>query len=463
MSLIEKLISRVLPSQPAAREPFSTRRTTRSMPPELLARLKIKPFDQQLVETFMPSRLAREKGWGIFEDMLGDAQVSSVTTIKRYAPISNGYQIVAPDNSTAAAEIAQFSRDCLNSYDHTVEESVGEVLLSTFTGLSISESIYRYESSGVYKGKLMLQDIQNRPPSVVDVALDDSGSIKGVIAATDGYGWNDNDILPAWKFIIHTWHGRYGSPYGRGDGVAVYKHWWSKDFLLRAWAIYMDKFGAPALWGKEGPDMSQQDIENFQGMLEDFQHEGWILTPPDWNLEFVQAPGGGSNGDAFRAAIEWHDQQIAKAVLGSSLTTDQPSTGMGLNSGGLANAHQDTRDLLLAQVKRAAETSIMGRQVLRRLVALNYGAEAARLYTPKIVFNPPNLEQMQTLSTILSTLATGGFISPDEPWIREQLHLPSRQEVKDDVQTTELEDADHQKKVQQKLGFQPPAQKDKST
>ena len=118
MSLIEKLISRVLPSQPAAREPFSTRRTTRSMPPELLARLKIKPFDQQLVETFMPSRLAREKGWGIFEDMLGDAQVSSVTTIKRYAPISNGYQIVAPDNSTAAAEIAQFSRDCLNSYDH---------------------------------------------------------------------------------------------------------------------------------------------------------------------------------------------------------------------------------------------------------------------------------------------------------------------------------------------------------
>lgn len=453
---LDYLLERLLPKR--EQTPTALRRTTRSVPSELLARLKLRPYDQQLVDTFLPNRLAREKGWGIFDDMLGDAQVAANSTIKRYAPISNGWQVVPPNNTRPAAEIAQFCRDCLGDFEHTVEEACGEVLISTFTGMTISELLFRYESSGMYRGKIMLKDIQTRPPSVVDVSLDESGDVRGVISATSGNGWADEVLLPKWKFIIHTWHGRYGSPYGRGDGIAVYKHWWNKDFLLRAWAIYMDRFGAPAMWGQESPDMSNEDYARFEKMLEDFQHEGWILTPPDWKIEFIQAPGGANNGDAFRSAIEWHDTQIAKAILGSSLSTDQPVTGLGLGGAGVAATHADTRDLLLTQVKRAAETSIMTRQVLRRLVILNYGLDAARQHTPRMIFNPPDLEQMSALADILTKLAQGGFIDPTEPWIRERLHLPSREEVQTDVQAAELEDAEHKKKVNEALGFAPNGQ-----
>ena len=45
----------------------------------------------------------------------------------------------------------------------TLEEIVGQVLESTFTGLSISETLYRVECRGTHKNQIMLADVQTRP------------------------------------------------------------------------------------------------------------------------------------------------------------------------------------------------------------------------------------------------------------------------------------------------------------
>ena len=403
---------------------------TRSAPIELLTRIRQRPFDPKLIELFSQDSLARQKGWGLYEMMLDDAQVRAVTTIKRYAPTSNGWKINPADTSSEAIAIADFTRDNLLDLNSTLENITGQILESTFTGLSISESVYRVEKHGKYKGKILLSDVQTRPPSMIDVDFDASGKVVGILRA-DSYGsWEDVGVSP-FKFVVHTWDGRYGSPYGRGDGRAVYKHWWAKDFLMRAWALYIDKFGSPSIIGRQTPNMSQEELHGFEELLKNVQHEGYSILPAEWQIDWLFPPGGGGNAQAFLTAIEWHDSMIAKAVLGSTLSTDE---NRGTGSFAQAKVHADTRDLLLRRVKTEAETTIVTNQIIKRLVRMNFGREAAQTLCPKFQFSPPDLSEMQDLATIIGGLVTNKVVSAEEPWIRERLYIPAHEEVHEETQ-----------------------------
>ncbi|WP_162393938.1 phage portal protein family protein [Deinococcus kurensis] len=419
--------------------------TTHSVPNMLLSRLKVQPYDPKVLDLFMPDSIARAKGWQVFEEMQDDAQVRAVTTIKRYGPISTGWQLSAANDTPLAVKIADEIRDNFMNMDKTLEETVGQILESTFTGLSISEMLWRYETSGVYKGHFMLTDVQTRPPSVVDVNFDPTGKVIGILQSDSFGAWDTSTPgMHPFKFVVHTWQGRYGSPYGRGDGRAVYKHWWSKDFLMRAMAIYMDKYGAPSIVGRQAPNMSEAEMDDFLSLMRDIQHEGYALLPPNWDFEWVFPPGGSGNAQAYQSVIDWHDGMIAKAVLGSTLTTDQPTSGLGLGGGAVANVHADTRDLLLRKVKQDAEVVIVTRQLIKRMVRINYGREAAQTLCPKFTFAPPDLKDMGDLSKILQSLVTAQIISPNEPWIRERLQIPAHEEVHDDTAQVEVQQQEHQ-------------------
>lgn len=428
-----------------------------ALPDGLFQRMRVRPFDPKLIEMFWPDSLARAKGYQVYEEMQDDPQVRSLSAMKRFSPIMNGWDVTAAEGRTAAdaalaAEIAQFCKDNLGDMDRPLERVVGDSLLSTFTGLTIGEKLYRYERSGVYAGKVLQTDTQVRPPSVVDVQFDQHGKITGVVQMSSSGAWtadNNEAGLHPFKFVIHTWDGRYGSPYGRGDGRSVYKHWWAKQFLMKSWAMYMDKFGAPSLYGTTDDSMSASEQTRFLELLGAIQHSGYAVLPENWHVNWLAAPGGSGNGEAFQRAIEWQDSMIAKAILGSTLSTDQPSSGLGLGGGQVAAAHADSRDLIFAMVKADAEGEIVRRQMLRPLVRLNYGNDAARRLTPHIAFNPPSLEDAADLAKIVQGLITSGVVNGKEPWIRQRLHLPAWEEVAEEVRKRELDDAQHQAQTQQ--------------
>jgi phage gp29-like protein len=441
-------------------QPMRLDRTqTASIPAGLFYRLRARPYDPKLIDIFLPDSLAREKGWQAYEQMLDDSQVRANNTVKQYSPLSSGYVISPADNSPLAAQIADLCRDNLNDLERPLEKMLGnDILLSTFMGLSISEMLWRYEDSGKYKGKVLFTDAQTRPPSTIDLQFDSTGKVTGVVQVGITGAWTadqDSPGLSPFKFIVHTWHGRYGSPYGRGDGRSVYRHWWAKDFLNRAWMTYMDKFGAPSLQGRASDGMSQEDSARFLEYLQAIQHQGVAVLPPNWDVQWLASPGGSANGQAFLDAIEWHDSQISKAILGSTLTTDTPTNPVGMGGAAMAGNHADTRDLILALVRQEAEDAIVRRQIMRRIVRLNYGLEVARTLTPKISFNPQDITNSTALSAIVAQLITAGVIQPTEPWIREKMYLPAWKDVQDAVQQRQLDDAKNAADVNKTKGLNP--------
>lgn len=428
--------------------------TTVSVPQGLLGQLRIQPYNPQLLDLFRPNRLAREQGWGVIENMLEDSQVRANSAIKRGAPCSKGWSLTnKTEGDRQAQEITQFVQDNFTELERPLELITFDFLESTWTGLSISEQLWRREKRGMYKNKLMLSDIETRPPSMVDVRCDASGNVLGVITADDYGTWQDQQLISRFKFVIHTWQGRYGSPYGQGDAQAVYKHWWAKEFLLRAHSVYMDKYGAPSIIGRQSTQMSADDVDLFEELLRSVQHEGYALLPPDWSIDWLFPPGGGTNAQAFLDAMDWHDSRIALAMLGSSLSTNQNVGDTGSFS--QAQVHENTRDLILARVKREAE-QIMIRQVIKRLILLNYGRDASIKYCPKFEFSPQDLDDVTALVGLIVQLVTAGVIDPSEPWIRERLYLPPHADVADHVAKIAKSKAALQKDVNRIAGLQPP-------
>ena len=223
------------------------------------------------------------------------------------------------------------------------------------------------------------------------------------------------DGLPADKFIIYSYMPRYESPYGQSDLRAAYRHWWSKDIILRFYNRYLEKYGSPTAKGsyKRGTPRSQQD--ELLRVLDKIQQETAIVIPEDVKIELLEAQRGGEAG--FINALEFHDKQIAKAILGQTLTTDE---GQRVGSLALAKVHLQILRYQLEKLKRDLEEVVICEQLIRRLVDLNYAGAGY----PRFTLGSLEEKDLTALGDLIVKLINGGVISPEEGWIREELEIP---------------------------------------
>jgi hypothetical protein len=148
---------------------------------------------------------------------------------------------------------------------------------------------------------------------------------------------------------------------------------------------------------------------------------GYVAVGPDGTkVQVIQASG---TGTAFTAAFDFWDKQIAKAVLGQTLATEEGQH----QARAAAQVHKDVLDIVLKHVRRAVAVMIRN-DVLFHLVANNYGEEDARLYTPKVFVGPESDDDWSSDVAGVSQLVTaagGQFVKPDQyPYLWKKLGLP---------------------------------------
>jgi phage gp29-like protein len=215
--------------------------------------------------------------------------------------------------------------------------------------------------------------------------------------------------------VIYSYQPRYESPYGTSDLRAAYKHYWSKDVLMRFMNLYLEKYGSPTAKGayKRGTPRAAQ--EELLKVLDKIQQETAIVIPDDVQIELLEAQRGGEAG--YLQAIEFHDKQIAKAVLGQTLMTDE---GMRVGSFALAKVHLDVLRMCLKKLKRDLEETVMREQVIRPLVDYNFAVTAY----PAFGLGTLEERDLDSLASAITKLVSGEVIRPDESWIRQYLGLP---------------------------------------
>lgn len=223
--------------------------------------------------------------------------------------------------------------------------------------------------------------------------------------------------LPAAKFITHLHPAKSGLPIRSGLARIVAWAYMFKNFAIKDWVTFLEAYGHPIRIGKYGPNESEENKRILWRALQDLGTDAAAAFPETMSVEFIDRKAGTAPNDLWRSHAEYFDDQISKAVLGQTNTTDAKAGGLG---SGQAQVHNEVReDIERADAKILAAT--LNRDLVMPLVLLNHGPREA---FPRIKIGRPDPVDIKTEIESAATL-TGMGVKIDGEELRERAGLPA--------------------------------------
>jgi hypothetical protein len=377
-----------------------------------------------------PDLLLTSKGYRILDEMLTMSACRGPFNLKRYLVLANPGRVVpfisdtSDPNYEKALELSNF---CTYALDNIVD--VGDVqqsfrtvlwdlLRAAWDGFHVTDIIYRQIGSGPYEGKIGYAYFASKPVQEMGFDLDaDTLSVRNLMPYTLQTSYEPPK--PVESSILYTYNPQHGLPYGVGDGRASYKHYFILNHLLEFWSIAMERWGSPIMV-LQFPAGDAASMEAAQATSDSIRSGSAPVLPDNVSYEVVKIDSGAVEG--FKRAADWHVEQIALNILGSTLTT-----GEGERSGSMAlgKVHQNSQESAVNS-PRADLEEVVRLQLFRRLIRYNYGGEFEWL-APYYKLTPPrslNGQDALGLAQALNLLVGMGNTLPTSKIIRETLDLP---------------------------------------
>jgi phage gp29-like protein len=276
-------------------------------------------------------------------------------------------------------------------------------------GYSVQNIVWKVGTLGVCAGKWVPAFVKSKDPDDWDFNVDEYATVTSLLHTP-----TQEKCSPS-RFIVYSYNGDYGNPYGTSDLRACYRHWWSKDLLSRFWNVYLEKYGSPTVRGSYRRGLPQASQDELLRVLGRIQNESAIIVPDDTKVELLETIRQGDTG--FRIAVDFHNREISKSILNMTLVTDD---GQGVGSFALAKVHLDVLRMCLKGLKLDLEETVMREQVLRPLVAYNFGPDAP---VPVFSLGPLEEREIEPLSRAAKNLVESGIIDATDPWLKEWLGL----------------------------------------
>lgn len=355
-----------------------------------------------------------KKRWSVLRKMERDPVISAALTLKKWLPIGEGWHVYPAASDGESIAQADFVRWALQAIEGTVEDLISDVLDAVAVGFSVIEKVYTLAARGPYKGMMIPARFSAKDPSTVGFDLDEYGNTRAITFTIPGV--MNAEPLPREKFVHYAYEPKYKSPYGSGDLIKAYRSWWSKDNALKWWAMYVEKYGVTPRVGKyedgAGVEFQQELLDQLRVSAANTE----FVLPKSVELELIQPDG---DGNAFERFVQYHDKEIAKAILGNTLLLDE---GQRVGSLALGKVHLEVVEAHVRKLRRDIEDRVMGEQVIRQLVDLNFSGVTGY---PRFALPDPRHEELAELSSAIAMMIGKGAVDPMEPWIRERLGWPS--------------------------------------
>lgn len=271
-------------------------------------------------------------------------------------------------------------------------------------------------------GKAHLFNLWPRMPRRI-VRLE-AGNDGDLISISQNPSYDQNGIpngvglidIPADRLVWYINDQEPGDWIGRSLLRAAYKNWLIKDDLLRVQAMTMRRqgMGVPVYTGATANEDLAPGWEIAQAIRAG--EEAGAAIPNGSSLDLLGVRGTLPN---IAEPIQYHDQQMARAVLAHFLNLGQ-QTG----SWALGSAFQDffvmSLQSMATEICSNAQTNIV-----EDIVDWNYGIDEN---APQLRFKAIGTEQPLTATTLLA-LRQAGMIIPDrelEQYVRSEFELPTK-------------------------------------
>lgn len=206
--------------------------------------------------------------------------------------------------------------------------------------------------------------------------------------------------LPGGKFITAIMKAKSGLPVRSGLARIVSWAWMFKAFANRDWAIFTQTYGQPIRVGKYGPGSTNSDRDTLFRAVANIAGDCAAIIPESMMIEFIEAKTVGASSDLYEKRVKWLDEQVSKAVLGQTTTTDAISGGHAVSK-----EHREVQ----TDIERADAgglSGILNRDLIRVWVDLEYGPQ--KKY-PRLRLARPDSEDLGLLADSLAKLVPLGL------------------------------------------------------
>lgn len=311
-------------------------------------------------------------------EMLQDAQVLAALQTKKLGAINAEWRIEPGDDTEASLQAAKLVKYALEQ----LKGSLGRVLWNAMDalafGYSVQEINYQLCSKGEFAGHVIWQSIKAKDPRLIHLKVDEFLNLTG-IGSVDSAG-REFDV-PMEKFAVYVYNPRFENPTGQSDLRAALVHWKAKRRLLRSWQMSLERFGAPTVKGSLPRNVTEFEREKLLKTLQRVHENSAMVVTDDTSVELLE--GQPTVSSSYLTAVQFHNKEIAKAIMGQTLTTDE---GSRVGSLALGKIHFEVLQFYMRRLRRDLAEQLVEEQLMRRLVEMNIPDAAV----PKLVWIEPN-------------------------------------------------------------------------
>ena len=339
----------------------------------------------------------------LFEEMEEkDPHLFSQLQTRKNAVTGLDFEVIPFGDEPLDKEIADFIEEQLNGIE-SFEDVENDLLDAIGKGFAVSEILWGYD-----EGHVVVQDIKTRHQKrFFWDTLDDSFKVRTKDVP-------EGILLPANKFIVHRYKARSGHTSRAGILRVVAWMYLFKNYDLKDWVSFAEIYGLPLRLGKYAPGASDSDKAALMRALIQIGSDAAGIIPDGTSIDFITTEKT-SSSDLYERLARYCDEQISKAILGQTLTSDS-----GGGSYAQSKTHNDVRhDLTVADCKAIAAT--LRRDLIRPLVLYNFG-EDKRI--PYLRFDAEESEDLTQTATVIGTLIREAGLKVPTSYIYKKFSIP---------------------------------------
>ncbi|MDR0487050.1 MAG: DUF935 domain-containing protein [Treponema sp.] len=274
-----------------------------------------------------PDPILKKMGRSItaLQELMTDSHLESVWSV-RCAAASGAEWFMAPgDDSPSAQEPADAFAEELKDMD--VPRIIEEMMDAIAYGYSPLEVLWTAK-----KGRWGIFDIVGKPPQWFEFNQDNELVLKTGVLGTEE--------LPENRFLIARHRPSYANPYGV---KVLSKCFWPVTFKkngFRWWTVFVEKYGGAFMYGKYPSNAGEKFKQELLGALERMVADAVAIAPEGSKISITSASDKRGGSDVHSAYIQMSNNEISKAVLGQTLTTEIGGVG----SFAAAKTHNEVRE-----------------------------------------------------------------------------------------------------------------------
>ena len=247
------------------------------------------------------------KNYEIYREMKNDSHLWSCIQSRKSGTMALEYLIEANGASDQTVNLIERAFSMIDIY-----KLQSDILESIFFGIQIIEIIWEYK---LIDDKYYILPSQLIPRIPDGFAFDEKGGLMIKLK------FNETIKAPEYKFIVARNEGSNNNPYGEPVLNKCYWYVTFKNGVTRFWINYAEKYGSPLLLAQFQRGASQEEAEKLADALAEMSQDAVIVTPADFKIDIAESSRSASV-ELFRELIKYCNNEISKAVLSQTLTTE---------------------------------------------------------------------------------------------------------------------------------------------